>query len=587
MERVEPGVYLIAETKLDQAPLTEYLEQIGAPEWDSPDCTDGEKLVEFMGRQCYRSFAPGLNKNITKVREGNDTYLENVLSVGHGCYDIETEVLTADGWKAWPDVVMSDRLATRTTEGELEYHKPSRLVHYTHKGRMYRVEGRGVDLLVTPDHKMLACVTTTREGRKKQKFDLITAEDLGDRAHAYIKTATWAGENKTNVTEKVAAMLGFAVGDGHMPERGRDLAFRLRRERKIAWLLARCHSLKWTIQNTDDRYRITIPEHYLDLFHSIYDEEGEKQIPQGLLTSLDEKALYGLYEGLMQSDGHKARTVQSFDSTSPHLPGQVQQLALHLGIAANVCYVLEDREGSYGDKPLTRLTLIRRELKPEVNKFSGHVGKTRWIEDWEGDVFCAEVPNNTLYVRRNGKPVWSGNSILEHVQLSFVFHNVSRVFTHELVRHRVGVAISQESLRYVRLDNLRMWFPPCIADDPEAERRASLLVEELEAFQLWLAEHYGIDEMTNFNKKKKLTSAFRRFAPIGLATSIGWSSNIRSLRWLGQLRTAKSAEVEIRMVFDRVMQLLVEKYPNFFGDFERVPDKKGPLAEWITPNGKV
>src|SRR4051812_9201925 len=40
-------------------------------------------------------------------------------------------------------------------------------------------------------------------------------------------------------------------------------------------------------------------------------------------------------------------------------------------------------------------------------------------------------------------------SILEHAQYSFVFHNASRVFTHELVRHRAGVAISQESLRYV------------------------------------------------------------------------------------------------------------------------------------------
>lgn len=177
-------------------------------------------------------------------------------------------------------------------------------------------------------------------------------------------------------------------------------------------------------------------------------------------------------------------------------------------------------------------------------------------------------------------------SILEHVQLSFVFHNISRAFTHELVRHRVGVAISQESLRYVRLDNLRMWFPPCIADDPEVVERTTALVGQMEEFQLWLAEHYDIDGK-NFERKKMLTSAFRRFAPIGLATSIGWSANIRTLRWLGTLRTAKSAEVEIRMIFDKVMALLVEKYPNFFGDFERVPDKKGPLGAWITPNEKV
>src|SRR5262245_24717498 len=41
-------------------------------------------------------------------------------------------------------------------------------------------------------------------------------------------------------------------------------------------------------------------------------------------------------------------------------------------------------------------------------------------------------------------------SVLEHANFTFVFHHVSRVFTHELVRHRAGSAFSQESLRYVR-----------------------------------------------------------------------------------------------------------------------------------------
>jgi thymidylate synthase (FAD) len=42
-------------------------------------------------------------------------------------------------------------------------------------------------------------------------------------------------------------------------------------------------------------------------------------------------------------------------------------------------------------------------------------------------------------------------SVLEHANFTFVLHNVSRVLTHELIRHRAGSAFSQESLRYVRL----------------------------------------------------------------------------------------------------------------------------------------
>src|SRR3990167_3440422 len=59
-------------------------------------------------------------------------------------------------------------------------------------------------------------------------------------------------------------------------------------------------------------------------------------------------------------------------------------------------------------------------------------------------------------------------SVMEHAWVSFMFTNVSRVFTHELVRHRVGVAISQESLRYVRLTDLGCWIPSCYSNIPAA-----------------------------------------------------------------------------------------------------------------------
>src|ERR1700744_5596912 len=53
-------------------------------------------------------------------------------------------------------------------------------------------------------------------------------------------------------------------------------------------------------------------------------------------------------------------------------------------------------------------------------------------------------------------------SVLEHANYSFAFRNVSRVFTHELVRHRAGSAFSQESLRYVRLTDIGFPVPPAL-----------------------------------------------------------------------------------------------------------------------------
>ena len=92
--------------------------------------------------------------------------------------------------------------------------------------------------------------------------------------------------------------------------------------------------------------------------------------------------------------------------------------------------------------------------------------------------------------------------------------------------------------------------------------------EQLEALQRELAELYGIDDEARFSEKKKLTSAFRRLAPIGLATTIGWSCNFRTLRHVIEHRTDPHAEEEIRYLFGEVYQLVQARYPNLFQDYE-------------------
>lgn len=162
-------------------------------------------------------------------------------------------------------------------------------------------------------------------------------------------------------------------------------------------------------------------------------------------------------------------------------------------------------------------------------------------------------------------------SVLEHVNFTFVFFDVSRVLTHELVRHRAGTAVSQESLRFVRLDDLRVWFPDWAVEDEELYDRALRLLGQMEDFQMWAAQHLGLDdEGRTFAYKKKMTSFMRRFAPEGLATGLVWSANVRTLRHVIESRTAEGAEEEIRLVFDLLGRLMVEEAPALFGDYRVV-----------------
>ncbi|MDF2258922.1 FAD-dependent thymidylate synthase [Streptantibioticus ferralitis] len=159
-------------------------------------------------------------------------------------------------------------------------------------------------------------------------------------------------------------------------------------------------------------------------------------------------------------------------------------------------------------------------------------------------------------------------SVLEHVSFSFVLHNVSRVATHELVRHRAGAAVSQESLRFVRLDDLPFWFPQWAQEDAELMKRATALLEQMEGFQLWMADHFGLDEEgVPFAEKKEKTSFMRRFAPEGVGTGMVWTANVRTLRHVIENRTAPGAEEEIRLLFGKVAELMVEEAPALFGDY--------------------
>ena len=171
-------------------------------------------------------------------------------------------------------------------------------------------------------------------------------------------------------------------------------------------------------------------------------------------------------------------------------------------------------------------------------------------------------------------------SVLEHANYSFALRNVSRVFTHELVRHRAGSAFCQESLRFVRLTDIGLRIPPAL--EPMREQVVHL-VEQLEEFQVSAAEALGIDEDgVPFHVKKEVTSALRRLAPLGLSTDIVWTANLRTLRHVIEMRTAPGAEEELRLVFDEIARTMQREAPNIFQDFSRQGD-----GSWVPENRKV
>jgi len=572
--KVEPNIFLVAKTAPDHKEMRNWLDYIGADQFELPPeeaATVGNLLVTLAGKRCYMSYQPNLNPNVSKVRTDLAAFIDNILRVGHGCYDGETEVLTRRGWVSWLYASNDDEYATLNFNGELEWHKPKRMIRYEYSGKMYRVNSSQVDLLVTPDHKMLVCPTTTKQGRKKiwNDYHLVKANQLDETSAAYIKALpSCKSYNPTNFGK----LYGFAIGDGSVS--GKRLRFHLKKKRKVDYL----HSISIANRESEYKYNVIVDN---DSLLDLYDINGEKRISDEILYSGDIALLGGVLDGLKNSDGSvNSGDSFSYDTTSYQLAGQVQTLAMMLGYSANIsqaeCY--KNRDNSFGDKPIYRLFITKKTTRPIINKFKDSDAKSEWVEDWEGTVYCAEVPNNTLFVRRNGKAVWSGNSVIEHVNYTFAIENVSRIFTAEFNRHRAGLAVSEGSMRYIRFDELSYWIPDSIRDsDDDSPELREAKIETRKVFNKafgQMEDNYGklleiwdYESLKQFKEKKKLTSLFRRLIGMGVATGGVWTGNLRALRHIFTMRCDPAAEEEICYVASMMLERMIEAEPDVFGDF--------------------
>lgn len=156
-------------------------------------------------------------------------------------------------------------------------------------------------------------------------------------------------------------------------------------------------------------------------------------------------------------------------------------------------------------------------------------------------------------------------SVLEHASINFIISGVSRILTHELVRHRAGTAFSQESMRYVRLDSsVEVRDTPSLS--PVNRKRLQDAVHQLMLIVEDVASDENIASM-RFERKKEITSDLRSFIPMGVLTEIGFSANVRALRHMIEARTAPGAEHEIRVLFSMIALNCIQRAPYLFADF--------------------
>lgn len=171
-------------------------------------------------------------------------------------------------------------------------------------------------------------------------------------------------------------------------------------------------------------------------------------------------------------------------------------------------------------------------------------------------------------------------SVLEHSFLSVKFSNVSRGFTHELVRHRI-VSFAQESTRYVdytkgddnpNLDQFQCQF--VLPSHQDINKPVCLTNGKLMTPAEMLA---NIEDCYRALRKSGWPPEdARQILPNALTSDIVTSANLREWRHIFFMRTGKPAHWEIRSVMIKLLKKLQGIVPVIFDDFEYAGvDKNG------------
>jgi len=339
-----------------------------------------------------------------------------VTGCGHGgeCYSEDTELLTENGWKHFYELEDGEEVATLNPEtGSLEYQMPTHYFEYTYNGKMFHQKGLGVDLLVTPNHNLWGA--PLNHGFKPYMF-LKPTEVRNWECLKYKRGAMWDGGSpeRLNVlgTEVKAddwvRFLGLYMAEGsafiHYDGVGNHYQIVISQEdeesrKRIKPIVEKiADSFGSKVREDPDGLRFKNKSlcYYLKgLGHA-----STKSIPRDV-KMLDCSLLKRLFEAYTMGDGHFSETRWEFSTSSKRLADDLQEIAMKIGLAATITSQYDRRYNSQ----LYYLTIPTE----RVDKCPTQ-GEREWV-DYEGKVYDVEVPNHLLYVRRNGKPCWSGNSV--------------------------------------------------------------------------------------------------------------------------------------------------------------------------------
>ncbi|HUV00443.1 MAG TPA: hypothetical protein VMW32_05740 [Bacteroidales bacterium] len=345
------------------------------------------------------------------------------------CYKEGTEVFTADGWKDFRDVEIGDDIWTLNPETKkLEISTAKSKVEYRYNGNLIRFHNRSLDLQVTPDHRMV--YLNKVDGHI---MDNKTAENYDHRKGGLYRSCNWTGSETQIINiglytipiKLFAEFMGYYLSDGNVSKR--RFAFNVaqqkgtnddKREKMMECfkqLPFEAHPRKIGFEFFDKSFYLYLkqfgksPERYIP-------DEIKESSKETIRTFLD---AFIMCDGMVREPksfiGNRGNEFvgknpdRTYYTTSKRLTDDLSELILKIGKRPS--FNLQDNRGPHkfrnGIYNINHIVWIIRECVSQT----ATVFKKEEIP-YKGMVYDIGVEkNHTLYVRYNGKCVWSSNCL--------------------------------------------------------------------------------------------------------------------------------------------------------------------------------
>lgn len=343
------------------------------------------------------------------------------------CLKPDHDVLTTRGWLPIAEVTREDQVAT-LQDGKLVYAHPLEVLHYPdYSGKMYHVSNPAIDLDVTLNHRML--VSKPAPARRIDKrtwtpYELVTADKVAGKMVRYKKDAEWDKPDyqfflpSTTMRHDGARVLdmdawlkyfGLWIAEGWTTA-GNKVQICQCKPRVCDVIADVITDLGYKFHTTWDK--ITICNAQLHAYLSTLNVGAPyKRLPEWVWL-LSRRQARILLMHMVLGDGTWRNNSMSYYSSSTGLADDATRLCVHAGWSGTKYLHIPSGRKIVNAPDIWRVSIIRARNMPTVNH--GHHKpqqvQTEGIYDYTGPVHCLTVPGGVFYVRRNGKPVWTGNS---------------------------------------------------------------------------------------------------------------------------------------------------------------------------------